>query len=208
MVSHVDKDQSSLLFRSYWKNLECGTSLVAVHNKDLMADRASGSTVSRMLSFNWRLCRMHLTFLKIVSLNRSLCASPGGLYGVVRECATPLFARKVSNSADKDWFSMSLWKNGGVPSTEKKFRREDKFSVEVILSITNAKGNWLCSSINQFAFVYAEVFGPTRSIDNLSNGRIARTTADGNFGLKKFGLISLHVRHSEIVDLISSSENA
>ena len=78
-------------------------------------------------------------------------------------------------------------------------------------SIPKAKGKQLCSSniinANRVQVQYAGAFGPTMSIKNRSNGRGARTTAEGNFDLKKFGLLSLHVRHQKIVTLSLPKEN-
>ena len=53
---------------------------------------------------------------------------------------------------------------------------------------------------NWFPVQHAGVLGATRSTENRSKRQVTRTTAESNFGLK-FDLVSLHVRHSAIVDL-------
>ena len=117
-----------------------------------------------------------------------------------------IFVPKIKkNSADKNWLPRSLWTKNGVQNRENVFRRQDGISTEVVSSIANAKGKQLSSSIiinaNRVQVQCAGAFGPTRSINNRSKGRGARTTAEGYFDLKNFGPFSLYVLHQKLVNL-------
>ena len=212
LASQVVIGQPSSVCGSCLKSLESGVSLVAVHNKDLISDRASGSTVSHNWGFSWGLCRMYLRVLDILPLNRSHCPLHRGLYGVVREYAILLFVKKLSNFTDKSDFQgryekLMVFRIQEIGSQDRiwfRLKRSPRYQ-------TRKKNDCACRILSMQIYFQSDTqtfWGPMESINNRSNGTVTRTTAEGNFCLKKFSLFSLHVRHWEITDLNSSEGNA
>ncbi len=75
------------------KNLSCGVLLVAVHSRDLMECRASGSTSYQCVTGSPRVSKAILIVFQIVPLYLSTWPLHAGLYGVVRLVATPRLMR-------------------------------------------------------------------------------------------------------------------